>query len=101
VVLEVRGKVVKFFDPIGITDESSLVLSQVSLLVANQLRVYQKLDIAKTRWANLQIEKINETEVFPDHDCGIYIFRRVHIYALQHTSRSPASTQEEHDGLYV
>ena len=105
VVLEVRGKVIKFFDPIGIADESQLVLNQVSMLVANQLRVFQKLDIAKTRWANIQIEKINETEVFPDYDCGIYIFRRVHIYALQqnkaiHPEALPAHRKSMMDYMF-
>ena len=105
VVLEVKTKVIKIFDPIGITDESQLILSQVSLFIANQLRVFQKLDIDKTRWANIQIEKVNETEVFPDFDCGIYLFRRVHTYALQqnkviHPESLPAHRKSMMDYMF-
>jgi Ulp1 family protease len=83
-VLETRAKMIKFYDPVGINDEKSLVLTQISKFVSSQLKTFAKVEISKTRWANLQIEKIDESEVFPDHDCGIYLFRRVHKYAAQH-----------------
>jgi len=82
VVLDTHKKVARFYDPIGICNNKSAVQEQLKVFVKNELS-RSDYEGQGARWSRIDIEKVNENEVYPYFDCGIYILRQAHKFALQ------------------
>lgn len=75
-ILNVRSKCAKFYDPIGIEKKDDLIFDQLLNLLKREIRYHENKSIENTRWMRLEFERITEYESFFSYDSGAYILKQ-------------------------
>lgn len=82
VVFDTMKKVARFYDPIGICNNKAAVQEQLKVFIKHELST-NEYEGQGAHWSRIDLEKVNENEVYPYFDCGIYIIRQAHRFAVQ------------------
>jgi hypothetical protein len=81
-VLNIRSKKAKYFDPIGIAKNDSVVSGQLFALMKREIKLRERKDIENTRWLRMEFERVNEFEVYEHTDSAVYVLRQAFRLAI-------------------
>ena len=73
-----REKSAKYYDPIGIEKNEKQIFSALYDFLKMEILFHQGKSIEKTRWKQLECEKINENEPYDHIDSAVYILRQAY-----------------------
>lgn len=80
-VVNNREKTAKYFDPVGIEKNEKQVFSALYDFLKQEIQFHQGRSIDKTRWKQLECERVNEEEPYDHIDSAVYILRQALKYS--------------------
>ena len=71
-----REKTAKYFDPIGIEKNERQIYNSLCEFLKQEILFHENRSIEKTRWKQLEFERVNEIEAYDHIDSAVYILRK-------------------------